>query len=65
LIDLKISAIVSVRGLGPRLPLPWTRTLTAVSFHVALSDDKHGMNFHLLGALNFAVLNSASQAYPA
>src|SRR5205823_14353421 len=29
LIDCKISAIASARGLAPRLPLPWTRTLTA------------------------------------
>ncbi len=29
LIDNKISAIASERGLAPRLPLPWTRTLTA------------------------------------
>ena len=26
-----------------------------VGFHVALSDDKHGVHFHLLGALDFAV----------
>jgi hypothetical protein len=26
-----------------------------VGFHVAFPDDEHGVNFHLLGALNFAV----------
>ena len=26
-----------------------------VGFHVALSDYKHGVHFHLLGALDFAV----------
>src|SRR5437899_2153563 len=26
-----------------------------VGFHVALADDKHGVDFHLLGALDFAV----------
>ena len=53
--DNKISAIASVRGLAPRLPLPWTRTLTASGFHVAFSNDEHGVHFHLLGALDFAV----------
>ncbi len=26
-----------------------------VGFHVALSDHEHGVDFHLFGALNFAV----------
>jgi hypothetical protein len=43
LIDAKISAITSPHGLAPRLPLPWTRTLTAPA-----SDDEHGVDFHLL-----------------
>ena len=30
-IDIKMSAMASVRGLAPRLPLPWTRTLTALA----------------------------------
>jgi hypothetical protein len=55
LIDNKISAIASSRGLAPRLPLPWTRTLTAFGFHVAFADHEHGVDFHLFGALNFAI----------
>ena len=27
----------------------------SVRFHVALADDKHGVDFHLFGALDFAV----------
>ena len=29
--------------------MPWTRTLTAFGFHVAISDHEHGVDFHLLG----------------
>ena len=40
--------------MAPRLPLPCTRTLTA-GLHVAIPDHEHGVHFHFLGALDFAV----------
>ena len=46
--------MTSARGLAPRLPLPWTRTLTAC-LPCRVADDEHGVDFHLLGALDLAV----------
>jgi len=56
LIDSNSSATASARGLAPRLPLPWMRTFTALSFHVAFADHEHGVHFHLLGPLDLPLL---------
>jgi hypothetical protein len=56
-------------GFGPRfgaeIAFAVDPDADGVGFHVAFSDHEHGVHFHLFGALDFAVLNSASQAYPA
>ena len=41
--------------LGAEVPLTVNADADCIGFHVALSDDKHGVNFHLFGALDLAV----------
>jgi hypothetical protein len=41
--------------LRPEIAFAVDADADAVSFHVAFSDNKHGVDLHLFGALDFAV----------
>ena len=55
MIDSKISAIASARGFGAEIAFAVNADADGVGFHVAFADHEHGVHFHLLGALDFAV----------
>lgn len=39
--------------LGAEVPLTVNADADCIGFHVALSDDEHGVDFHLLDPLDF------------
>jgi hypothetical protein len=50
----RISAVASVRGLRTEIAFAVNANADRTCFHVALSNHKHGVDFHLFGALDFA-----------
>ena len=49
------SAIASAARFGAEVAFAVDAHADGVGFHVAFSDHEHGVDFHLLGALDFAV----------